>query len=147
LYALAAIVGVSAAVRARSDWRNWLIGAWFALPIMITLAVSLVKPVFVPRYLIVSLPALVLLVAAGICSFRKWWITIPGLAVVCWLAMGGTLAYYHADFDLAREDCRGATEYVLQNAQPGDAIVFHKEQNRFAYSYYASHIGGSRPQI
>ena len=129
------------------DWRVWLLLGWFTVPIVVTLTVSLVKPVFVARYMNICLPALVLMVAAGIMSFKKCWLCIPLMVATCWSAVGGVRGYYMRDFDLAREDCRGATEYVLSHAQPGDVIAFHKSQNRFAFTYYADHRGGLRPTI
>jgi hypothetical protein len=114
-----------------------LLLAWFLLPIGITFVVSLAKPVLMPRYLFICIPALVLLVAAGLSSLSWRWIAVPLLAVICWLSLGGVRNYYERDFDLTREDFRGAASYILSHAEPGDVIAFHKGQNRFAYGYYA----------
>jgi mannosyltransferase len=129
------------------DWKGRLLISWWMVPWGLTLAVALVKPIFLGRYMIVCLPALVLIVARGITSIRRWWIGIPVLGAICWLAIGGVRSYYANDFDISREDLRAATEYVLAHAGAGDVIAFHKGQNRFAFSYYADHMKGTRPRI
>jgi mannosyltransferase len=129
------------------DWKTWLLLAWFVAPVCVSLTVSLVRPLFLARYMIVCLPALVLMVATGITSLRRWWIAVPLLGMICWFAVGGVRSYYANDFDISREDCRGAAEYVLAHAQLGDVIAFHKAQNRFAFTYYAEHMSGVRPTI
>jgi hypothetical protein len=113
----------------------------------LALAASVIKPVFLARYMMISLSALVLMVAAGITSLRRCWLMTPVIAVVCWFAVGGVRSYYAREFDISREDLRGATEYVMSHAQAGDVIAFHKGQSRFAFSYYANHINGRRPRI
>lgn len=51
-------------------WRYGLLFFWLVLPIALVLAASVARPMFVGRYLISSLPALVLLSAAGIWRLR-----------------------------------------------------------------------------
>jgi 4-amino-4-deoxy-L-arabinose transferase-like glycosyltransferase len=51
-------------------WRYRFLLSWLLFPILLTLALSLVKPLFVPRYFIFCLPALFLLVACGIARLR-----------------------------------------------------------------------------
>jgi mannosyltransferase len=133
--------------RRERDWKAWLLMSWWAVPWGLALAASVLRPVFLARYMIISLPALVLMAAAGITSLRRCWAAAPVLGVICWFAIGGVRSYYARDFDISREDLRGATQYVMSNAQTGDVIAFHKGQSRFAFSYYASHINGVRPRI
>ena len=110
--------------------------SWLLLPIVVTLAVSVIHPVFLPRYLIVCLPALVLLAGAGVMQ-------LPNLAAsavligMTALSMQGTASYYGRDFDLLREDWRDASAYVLDHQQSGDAILFHANQGRMPFEYYA----------
>jgi mannosyltransferase len=110
--------------------------AWLLLPIIITLLVSLIRPVFLPRYLIICLPALTLLAGAALVTLPK----LAGTAVLIGmtaLSLQGTANYYARDFDLLREDWRGATAYVTDHQQPGDAILFHANQGRMPFDYYA----------
>jgi hypothetical protein len=109
---------------------------WLLLPIAVTLAVSIMKPVFLPRYLIVCLPALVLLAGAGIVRLPRLAATAVLIGMVA-LSLEGTANYYARDFDLLREDWRDATAYVLEHERPGDAILFHANQGRMPFEYYA----------
>ena len=45
-----------------------------------------------------------------------------------------------------RADYRAATGYVLANAQPGDALLFHQANARYAYDYYAGRVAGATVQ-
>jgi len=102
----------------------------------VTLAVSVVRPVFMPRYLIFSLPALVLLAAAGIARLPRIAAGAVLIGIVA-LSLQGDAAYYARDFDLQREDWRAATSYVLDHQQAGDGIVFHANQGRMPFDYYS----------
>ncbi|MFB3815577.1 MAG: glycosyltransferase family 39 protein [Terriglobales bacterium] len=159
LYAAGCVLALIAAVRAcrtpattaergcKERQSYILLLAWLVVPVAIALLVSLVRPVFLPRYLIVCLPALVLLVAAGFASFRERWMAAPVLALTLWFAIVGLRSYYREDFDLTREDFRGVAQYVAAHAQPGDIILFHNGQGRFAYEYYANRLPGVKPTI
>lgn len=110
--------------------------AWLIVPVAVTLVVSIVKPVFLPRYLIVCLPALVLLGGAGIARLPQMAAAAVLIGMTA-LSLQGTANYYARDFDLLREDWRGATAYVLEQERPGDAILFHANQGRMPFEYYA----------
>jgi 4-amino-4-deoxy-L-arabinose transferase-like glycosyltransferase len=129
-------------------WRRLLPLYWFSVPVAISLAFSLIKPVFVVRYLIICLPALVLMAGAGAMSFRQPWRKLIALVVVCLLATEGVRAYYAKDFDVKREDFRSASEYVLARSRAGDAVLFYQSFGRFPFSYYADHTqSNTRPTI
>jgi mannosyltransferase len=135
----------SGAGRSKESWSYALVLAWFAVPVLISLAFSLARPVFYPRFLLVALPGLVLLVTLGLFSLRPRWTAVPVLALMAWLAWGGVRHYFR---NFGKEDLRGAAHYVLSGAEPGDAIVFYKPQSRFVYSYYADRSGRTtRPVI
>jgi hypothetical protein len=55
-------------------------------------------------------------------------------------------SYYKLDFDITREDYKSAAAYVIERAQPSEAILFYKGQGRFAYSYYVSQLPGASNQ-
>jgi mannosyltransferase len=113
---------------------------WLVFPIALTLALSLVKPLFVPRYFIFCLPALLLLVACGIARLRPV-LMVPALGVVLVLSFGGTIGYYKKDVDIQRDDWRAATRYLLDHAQSGDALLFHVPMGRMPYEFYHSVLG------
>lgn len=121
---------------------------WFLVPLAIVLLVSIARPVFAPRYFMISLPAWIMLAAAGIASQRSR-LLIGVLAVaVASSGLEGVRNYYRADFDIGRNDVRSATNYILDHAQPHDGIIFYALSTRFPYDYYASHSKAeTKPEI
>lgn len=117
-------------------WRFRFLALWLLLPVMIALLVSFARPLFLARYFIFCLPALLLLAAAGVARLRRVWLIAPVLAVFVVLSLRGTFSYYQHDFDLGRNDWRAASTYVLSHAQPGDAVLFHVAMGRMSYEYY-----------
>ena len=142
LYAVCCAIALAAGGwRAReltfTSWRYLFLLSWLFVPVVVTLAFSLIRPVFLPRYMLTCVAPLVLLAAAGVVRLRPRW--LAGILVIAMLALSvrGTWAYYRADFDLAREDWRGATQYVLQNAREDDGILFHSAQARMPFEHYS----------
>ncbi len=142
---------IAAALAVFAAWREWrnegltmngwgyaLVFAWLVVPIAAVLAVSVVRPVFLARYLIPCLPALVLMVATGITQPRARalaWIFVAAISVFSIL---GDTSYYRRDFDLDREDWRAATSYVLDRAQPEDGAFFYANFGRLPFDFYRS---------
>jgi hypothetical protein len=104
------------------------------------LALSLVKPLFVPRYFIFCLPALLLLVACGVARLRPV-LMVPALLLVLVLSVRGTVSSYKQDMDIQRDDWRAATDYLLNHAEAGDALLFHVPMGRMPYEFYHSVLG------
>ena len=149
LYIACAIFAIYSAERSsRSNkdpqefWRHLLVAMWLLVPIVLTLGFSLIKSVFLPRYLVMCIPALVLLAASGLSRLRPRWVAALVLAAMLGFSGRGLQSYYHADFDIAREDWRGATQYLLNHSLPEDGVLFHSAQARMPFEYYAeSQIG------
>lgn len=133
----------------RAAWRYALVLAWAVVPTLVTLAGSQLLPAFQSRYLIISLPGLTLAAAAGIAQLRRRWVVAGLTAAMTWFALAGVRSYYRADFDLAREDWRDATRYVLDQSQPGDAVIFSESESRMPYEYYRGRNprGGQAPRV
>jgi mannosyltransferase len=136
--------GWSASKLTFTSWRYLFLLSWFFVPVVTTLAFSLIRPVFLPRYLLTCVAPLLLLAAAGLARLRPSWVAGILLIAMLGLSVRGTWAYYRSDFDLAREDWRGVTKYVLQNARSGDGILFHSAQARMPFEYYS---GGQPPRL
>ena len=125
---------------ARSEaWRYAFLLSWLFVPVLIALAVSLHKPVFVDRFLIVCLPALVLLAAVGLSQLPQRWILAGCLAVLLSLSLR-RVPWYGAG--AKKEDWRGATAYVLSHASQQDALVFFTSYGRLGFDYYSRHANG-----
>jgi hypothetical protein len=107
--------------------------------------ISQLKPFFVIRYFVFTIPGLVILVAAGLARIRPRFVVGVLLVAFALLALRGDAAFYLKDFDIAREDWRTAARYVLANSQPGDVIIFHQPITRMPYEYYRSVTTASNP--
>jgi hypothetical protein len=121
-----------------NGWGYALVFAWLVVPIAAVLAVSVVRPVFIARYLIPCLPALVLTVATGITQLRARSLTWIFVAAVTVFSILGDTSYYRQDFDIDRNDWRAATSYVLDRAQPGDGAFFYANFGRLPFDFYRS---------
>ena len=121
-----------------SRWTYLFAFAWLIVPVLLVLAVSVVRPIFLARYLNPCLPALMLIVAAGTLKLRKpvtVWILV---AVISTLSLAGTVSYYRRDFDLDRDDWRAAASYVIEHATAGDGIFFYQGFGRLPFEFYRS---------
>jgi hypothetical protein len=138
----AAVVPFSGRILHRNSpwevWRLQFLLLWLLLPVAVTVAVSMVRPMFVARYFVACLPAFVLLAAAGVGSLRPSWAIAPATVLIAVLALRGTGSYYERDFDLDRDDYRTASRYIFDHTQPGDVLIFHIAMGRMPYEFYRS---------
>jgi mannosyltransferase len=139
LLSVAIAVGVSR-TKAQStidSWKYWFLLVWLILPIALVLIISLRSPVFEPRFLIVCVPPLLLLVADALTQVRSQVLFGLVLAVVLELALGGAVSYYQIRADPAQTDnWRDATRSVLSQANAGDAVLFSYSEERLAFDDY-----------
>jgi 4-amino-4-deoxy-L-arabinose transferase-like glycosyltransferase len=109
-------------LRGRRDART-LLALWMIVPVLGAFAIAKALNVFYDvRYLAMILPAYVLLLAAGIGSFRRTGLQLLLLGSVLALH-GAALANYYFDPQYAREDTRSAAGFLASTAEPGDAIL------------------------
>ena len=120
------------AVRIRDRWRECFLAAWLAVPVVLSFAASFIQPMFLSRYLLVSLPALVLLAARGLTKLPSPALLAALVAAAC--ASGLQVSdWYGAP---AREDWRAATRYVLASTHPGDAVLYYPTYAQTPFGYY-----------
>jgi len=105
----------------------------------------LVKPLFVPRYFIFCLPALALLVASGLTRLRSNWLIAAAVSLILILSLRGIAGYYQHDIDIQRDDWRAAAKFLLSQAEPGDALLFHVPMGRMPYEFYVSVLASPAP--
>jgi uncharacterized membrane protein len=125
--------------RRRLPWEQWryvFLAIWLLFPILAVFVLSQWKHCFLPRYFIFTLPALALLASAGIARLRSRWLMGAALLVFAAWSLPPVYSYYQKDFDIAREDFRDATQYLLARSQAGDVILFHQPIGRMPYEYY-----------
>ena len=124
--------------RSVDHWGHILLFVWFLAPLSAVLAVSVVRPIFVARYMLPCLPALVLIVAAGIIKLKPRMLGGIFVAAISVFSILGASSYYRQDFDLDRDDWRGATSYVLDHALPGDGAFFYQNFGHLPFEFYRS---------
>jgi mannosyltransferase len=131
-YGAAAILGLVTARRFAS-WSVLLVIAWLAVPPLVAVVVSLAyKPLLYPRYLIVCVPALVLLAAVGLSRLRGWML-IGALALAA-VPIGYQLQQWYTG--PSREDWRQAGELVDERRSAGDGVRVSVLQSLLGYRYY-----------
>jgi mannosyltransferase len=121
--------------RSSETWGLVLALAWLIIPIAGALAISVVKPIWVDKYLIVALPGLALTAAVGLWTWRPAVARVALVALV--VASLSQVVVLHASDD--KDDWRSATRYVLARSEPSDGIAFYRPNGRFPFGYYVGH--------
>lgn len=137
-----------------------LLLSYMLLPLLAIWLVSLRRPTFTDRYLIISLPAFHLLLAMGIVvagdvagALVQWSSTQTQrlrLVIVFILAVaaaiGGAPFVWAQSQQVFKADFRGATRYVVERASAGEPIIFLMPyvQRSFAY-YHAQPVPAMEP--
>lgn len=119
-------------------WRAQFLLVWLFFPVALTVLLSFARPVFLGRYMIFCLPALLILVAAGLARLRESWMLGAALAGILLLCLQGTFFVYGHDFDNERDASQAASDFILDHSEPGDAIIFHIAATRVAYEFFRS---------
>jgi len=151
-YAILALIALAIPIFQRAQlpsFEIWgiLFGfSWLIVPIAVTLIFSLARPVFLPRYLVICVPALLLITSAALVRLRSHWLQIGVLLLLIGFSVRGVQSYYRSDFDLSREDWRAATAYILSHTEKGDGVVFHAALGRMPFAYYTARGGASGPK-
>lgn len=149
LVVLTLVVLVAAALRTwrargqrgvEAGWRGGLMLAWLVVPAIVALLESAVgQSVFQARYLLVSLPAVSLLLASALADRR---VLAAGrlpqlLAVAALVALIVLRALQLAPaYGASPENWRAATAYVIGHGQPRDCVAFYPADGRMAFRYY-----------
>lgn len=115
-----------------------LLAAYLLVPLLLLYALSALSPLYNgPRHLIMSLPPLLVLMAAGLFLPGRYG-RIPGMVLAA-LVIISQLAWLRTQFTdpaLVKDDLQGLAQYLNQAAQPGDLIVLHDTIIQFPFDYY-----------
>jgi mannosyltransferase len=108
---------------------------WLFLPIVMAWFLSQQIPIYIDRYLILSLPAAVVLASVGAVSVRgrKRWI-LPVLLLGTMLPGLWNLSLAADGFH--KEDWRGAAESIRMQSETGDVILVRVYQEAVPLDYY-----------
>jgi mannosyltransferase len=126
------------------NWSILVLALWLLLPVVLTLVVSVWKPIYAPRFLIFCLPAALLLIAEGIAEIRFAWIRY---ALVLAIVVGeiGPIRSYYAE--AGQEDWKGAVGFLRENVRPGDVAVLPNAYCELPLRYEMEHSGVTIPEL
>ncbi len=121
-------------LRDRPTWTLVLPLLWLVLPLAITVVVSLTaKPLLEARFLIVVVPALVLVAAYGLCRLRWRSVAVVLTAALLAVSVDGLSIWYRGQMF---EDWRAAVPAAIHEAGPDGSVVPDPEFALFAVRYY-----------
>ena len=125
-------------------WSFVFVVLWLLLPVLVTLSVSHWKPMFVFRFLIICLPAMLLLFGHGLALLRPNWLCFAALAVVFFASLVALRSFYRQP---GQTDWPAAISYLAQNARPGDVLIFANSYCRFPFDYNLRTSGKRLPRL
>jgi mannosyltransferase len=112
-------------------------------PVVSLLAASfLIKPAYVMRYVLPSLPFFLLLLAAGLCELRPALMKV-GLGLLLVANLFGTLEYYRVP---TKPDWPEAIEYLVSRIRPDDKVAIFPGYELCAFDYNVSRLDRSLPK-
>jgi mannosyltransferase len=113
-------LGTVAVVSYRRDRRIWLILAAALVPILAAILISVVRPMLLSRYLVVSLPFMAILAGVGLAAVRPVVARAMAIGVLVVLV---ALALPSAYKDNHQQDWRSAGMWIAEGARPGDQVI------------------------
>jgi hypothetical protein len=117
-----------------------LLVSWLTFPIVAMLGISLFKPILAPRYLLMCLPAAVLLSGWALAEIadsvpRGRLLSLALFSTLVALAVFGARDYF-ASFKSYGHDGRAVTNYILSHQELGDAAIFYTFSEHYVFEYY-----------
>jgi len=153
---LAALGLVAAVFRRRADgdrWQPWLLLVWLVIPLACAWLVNPIMPFFQERYLLIVVPAFIILAARGL----KWcpdgstgsprqlvegwmgdkspWVLVLGLLFV---VSASSISLHNWFFDDAytKGEYKLMMDYVRDHAQQGDLLLLNNPLQEALFDYY-----------
>jgi mannosyltransferase len=128
--------------RGESVWGVGLVLMWCVLPGALTFLYSVIShPVFVPRNVLMSTPAVALAVAPALRD-RRWPRYVVPVLLVAMLA-ARAIPVVRAD-GVSPEPWHDVTARVLAQSRPGDCVAFYPADARMAFQYYVGSGAATR---
>lgn len=139
-FAVLALVGLVAGLRRY----GLLFLLTFALPILINLGLSHLRPIFEERVLLYVTTGAIMLLAAGIAAIRWLPLNLLMLAPLIWL---NAVSLNNYNLTSKKEAWQPTAAYVAQHAQPGDLILFNATWTQLPFDYYYNRQPASAPAL
>lgn len=128
----------------RGELRQMMIVIWLILPVLLIHGVSLIKPIFVDRYVIWIGSALILILALGISVIRHSggrWATALALLLIGYIGGFWLWTGWQQTNIPNKTQLRHAVTYVADHRQPDDLLILQIPHTHLAYRYYTSDFG------
>lgn len=133
------VVLLGAAVADRSTAIGLL--AWMLVPALTLLAVSVVHPVFLPRYVVYSVPAACLLIGLALDWFLSriavGWAPVAAIGILLTVLAVPRVVDDHRESSKL-DNLRGQAEFLRHHQQPGDGVFYLSSISRWAALAYPS---------
>ncbi len=113
-------------------WRYALAASAVVTPIALTLLVSIVRPAFYHRFLIICLPGWLLMLVVGVMQLRSPELRNTAIVAVSAISLAATIVMYRH----TTEDWRGAVKYLIANTHPEDRVFYYQSVGQFAGDSY-----------
>lgn len=124
-------------------WGYLLVASLVAVPILLTVLASAVRPSFYHRFLIICLPGWILMTAIGAETIRPRASKMIAVGCVCVLSLASTVILYHR----VTEDWRSAVHQLIEDARPNDRVLYYQSVGEFAGENYRDWLpGGNGPR-
>lgn len=137
------------------NWHYIFTVSLLLIPVALVILVSYTyRPIFVPRYLIVSVVPFILLASYGLVSMgrmSKFFVLLVILAGSA-AALSGWYGYYPTENRAnpilqPKDDWRDATNYVLSQATGADTVLFYPYYTRVPFEYYLDRYSKSNTTL
>lgn len=110
-----------------------VLAVWAVMPILLAYFASLVStPIFISRYLIGALPAILLLAAYGLTRFASGW---ARTSVASGIAAAILITSFTRYATAPREDWRGVAAMLEERLRPSDCVLVHGPAVPLDYYY------------
>lgn len=143
-YLFVACIGVAVLVQNLANrggdktWRFSIPASWFFIPIVASMIGSFITPMFVPRYLSVCVPGLVLLIAIGAWEIKPRFLTGLTMGTIIVTSAISLNSWYSDPPYFKSRPWKTASSYLLTNAEDGDVVLFDGSASAVPFSYYRS---------
>lgn len=132
----------NSATKSGDQWHLRLVALWLVLPLVVVFGISLVKPLFQPRFLLMCVPPLTIMAGASLGELRRFsfvWQRIAYVALVAMLALSAWGNF--KEFRMAKRAGSSfhlVTQYVLDHKRPTDALFFLPSPMYMQFNFYAN---------
>jgi mannosyltransferase len=124
----------------QADRAVWL-GAWAFAPFAVALLITVVKPVFLDRYLIVAAPAFALLSAVALVRVSsRLGLAAAGVVVVAMCLALGSWYRVAGDGNWRGENWRDAVRFVLERRSESDVVLVAPWSAHPSAEYYGANV-------